>query len=1269
MPKETHEGLRERLKELAGRASKARAIEKALKDCDERLRAQFESMPVPTYIWQRKNEDFVLIDYNSAGAVITCGKIEDLLGKHLSELYQDRPEVLDDFKQCFEKKEIRKRESDFRLRATGEEKTFSVTYAFVPPDLVLVHTEDITARKHAEEELQRSYGRLEVLVEQRTAELSKANRNLETEIVQRRRAEEECHEQRKAYFALFEASPISLWVEDCSHMKACVQGLRAKGIENLREYFIAHPEEVLRCTQSVKIMDVNMAGLELFEASSKEELEQSAARIFREALDFKREKLVAIAEEKTVFEIDTEAHTLKGNPKCIHLKCTAAPGYENTLEKVFVSIMDITDRKRAEEECRKTGESYRVLFEDSPVCLCVEDCSHMKTCIEGLRIRGISDFSSHFGTYPEDVIHCSEPMKVRDVNRAGLELFKASGKEELIGGIDRVFGEESFAFKRNKLVAISQGKYIFEAETPVRTLDGNLKYIYLVCTAAPGSEVSLERVFVSIQDMTDRKRAEDALRESEESYRALAENLPGLVYRVYCRERKRMQFFNDMLEPMTGYTAQELAVGEICRIEPMIIPEDRPGIVAEVTDAIKHHRPFQVEYRLRHKNGSIRYFVERGRPTGGPDGNLLYIDGVMFDVTDRRQAEQALTESEHKFRTIVETAQEGIWVLDADHNTSYVNRRLTEMFGYSPEEMLGRHLHDFMDKEGRIQAQIYEERRKAGISEVHEFRFVRRDASCLWTLISTNPFFDSEGRYAGALGMLTDVTDRKRSEEALRESEAKYAALVEQARDGVFMVADERIKFANLALARMSGYEPDELIDMPMLNLIAPECRDQIAEIYGRRIKGEEPPTAFESRGLCKDGTVVDIEISTATIRYKGKPAGMGIVRDLTERKKTEAELLRIQKLEAIGILAGGIAHDFNNLLVSILGNITLVKLNPNLPPDLAQMIEEAERSSLRAKDLTSQLLTFARGGAPIRKLVTLSMLLEKAARSAAEGNNVRFEMSVPQDLWPIKADEGLIFQAIRSIVTNAQQAMPQGGTIEVRAENETVVRETALPLEPGNYVKISVCDTGIGIPKEFLSKVFDPYFTTKQKGSGLGLTIAYAVVKSHDGHIYVESELGVGTTVYVYLPAAREKRAEERTPERAEPEPIPEESRGRILLMDHEPMVRKVCGQMLIHLGFEVEYADDGAQAVGVYKEANQSGKPFDAVILDLTVPAERNGREAIKELAAFDPGIKAIVSSGSPDDPFVLHFREYGFSGAIAKPYQLTELEKVLEDVLGRG
>jgi CheY-like chemotaxis protein len=361
-------------------------------------------------------------------------------------------------------------------------------------------------------------------------------------------------------------------------------------------------------------------------------------------------------------------------------------------------------------------------------------------------------------------------------------------------------------------------------------------------------------------------------------------------------------------------------------------------------------------------------------------------------------------------------------------------------------------------------------------------------------------------------------------------------------------------------------------------------------------------------------------------------------------------------------VLAGGIAHDFNNMLTAVLGNISFAKhfADPE-NTKLLRRLGEAEKASLRARDLTQQLLTFSRGGAPIKETVSLVELLKGTSEFALSGSNVVCEFSILDDLWPVDADQGQISQVIENLIINANQAMPDGGTVHVRAENITVGTRDILPLNKGQYVKVSVTDHGLGIPKDHLSKLFDPYFTTKQEGSGLGLATTYSIIKKHGGYIIADSELGAGTTVNFYLPASEKPvPAKEGEEERL---PVGE---GKVLVMDDEDSVREVAGDILAQMGYEVAFAKDGAEAIERYKKANETGRPFDAVIMDLTVPGGMGGREALQVLLAIDPEVKAIVSSGYSKDPVMAEFRKHGFKGVVAKPYRIQELGRALHDVL---
>ena len=381
------------------------------------------------------------------------------------------------------------------------------------------------------------------------------------------------------------------------------------------------------------------------------------------------------------------------------------------------------------------------------------------------------------------------------------------------------------------------------------------------------------------------------------------------------------------------------------------------------------------------------------------------------------------------------------------------------------------------------------------------------------------------------------------------------------------------------------------------------------------------------------------------------------VLHDITETDRLLEELQRLKKLESVGRLAGGIAHDFNNVLTAIVGNIGLAKMCTAPEDESYPMLEDAEKASLRAKELTQQLLTFSRGGSPIKEPISAGEVVRDSANFSLTGSKVKCQFSLPDDLWPVDADAAQIGQVVQNLVINADQAMPEGGFVRVAAENMVLAAEAGLPLEPGRYVCISVADRGMGIQPEHLPRVFEPYFTTKKGGSGLGMATAHSIVRRHGGHITVDSELGVGTTFRVYLPASEKGPP----PREAAAGNLPAGG-GRVLVMDDEEMVRDVCSSMLASLGYEVELARDGAEAVEAYRRARSEGRPFDAVVMDLTIPGGMGGKEAIGELLKVDPKVKAIVSSGYSNDPVMAEFGEHGFSGVVAKPYRIEELGEAL-------
>jgi PAS domain S-box-containing protein len=505
------------------------------------------------------------------------------------------------------------------------------------------------------------------------------------------------------------------------------------------------------------------------------------------------------------------------------------------------------------------------------------------------------------------------------------------------------------------------------------------------------------------------------------------------------------------------------------------------------------------------------------------------------------------------------------------------------------------------------------------------------------------------------------IIERKQAEEAFQESEERYRVLVENANEAILVAQDEIFKFVNPKATDLMGYSEDELSSRPFAEFIHPDDRDKVTERYQRRLEGAELPQTYPFRIVDEAGDTRWVELNAVLITWEGRPATLNFLTDITERKRMEEELVKAQKLESVSILAGGIAHDFNNILTAILGNISLGKMYDDLEKKNSRLAD-AERACMQAKNLTQQLLTFSRGGAPIKKVSSMVELLKASATLALRGSNVRCEFSVPNDLWPAEVDQGQMNQVMSNIIINADQAMPDGGMITMQGENSIIEAEHGLPLQPGSYVEISIADQGIGIPEDGLPRIFDPYFTTKQTGSGLGLAVAYSIIRKHNGHISVESQTGVGTTFHIYLPASPE--AVLAVAEKEEEKPIT--GAGRILVMDDEKYVRDLAAEMLSSIGYKVTTAIDGSEAIEMYREARDSGRPYDAVIMDLTVPGGMGGKEAIQRLVEIDPEVKAIVSSGYSNDPIMAAFREYGFRGVIAKPYKTRELSQVMREVM---
>ena len=519
---------------------------------------------------------------------------------------------------------------------------------------------------------------------------------------------------------------------------------------------------------------------------------------------------------------------------------------------------------------------------------------------------------------------------------------------------------------------------------------------------------------------------------------------------------------------------------------------------------------------------------------------------------------------------------------------------------------------------------------------------------------------------------LDGLLQARRAEQALEAETERLAVTLRSIGDGVITTdLTGAVVLLNQAAERLTGWTQQEAAGRPLdlvFRNLTPEsrqrCDNSIAMVTRRAgTRGLSRSTLLVARDLSER----PIEEIAAPLRdASGRVIGMVVAfRDITDALKAQAEQASANKLASLGLLAGGIAHDFNNILMAVMGSVSMARAT--LPPGAStRALDEAEQACVRARQITWQLLTFSRGGVPVKRPVSIARLLDESATLALRGSNVRCTFEIAPTLWPVAADDGQLVQVFTNIVINARQAMPHGGKLVIRAENavETVGRwEHALRVNPGRYVRIAISDTGIGIADEHIGRIFDPYFTTKQEGSGLGLATSHSIVKNHGGYLAVTSIPGAGSTIVVGLPAMGATDApRERIASGSS-------ARGRILVMEDEPAVGDIACNMLTFLGHDVDVVPDAQTAVEHYKEALASERPFDAVMLDLVVPGGIGGRETLSLLSEVDPGVRAIVVSGYTRDAALAGADGGPVSAFIAKPYTLEELDSTLSSVLSCG
>ncbi len=505
----------------------------------------------------------------------------------------------------------------------------------------------------------------------------------------------------------------------------------------------------------------------------------------------------------------------------------------------------------------------------------------------------------------------------------------------------------------------------------------------------------------------------------------------------------------------------------------------------------------------------------------------------------------------------------------------------------------------------------------------------------------------------------------ERLNNTLRESEDKFRTIFDFNPDAVTIsrLDDGCYVDINRGFTQITGFCRDEVIGKTVLELnLWCHPADRSILVQGLREKGFYQN--LETQFRLKDGSIIIALISARIIFLKGVAHILSVTRDITELKKFEYEKLKFEKLESLGVLAGGIAHDFNNILTGIMGNISFAKIFLDTTHKSNKLLAEAEKAAVRAGELAQQLLTFARGGEPIKHVTSIKHLVDESLSFVLRGSNVKGIVDIPDSVHALEADEGQMTQVFHNIIINATQAMPGGGVLAVSARNELLNEKNAFSLPPGPYLRLTFIDQGCGIPTDDLKKIFDPYFTTKSTGSGMGLSSVHSIVHRHGGHVQAASTIGKGTTFTIHLPSLG--RASAHHQEETSGQTVDEHIGGSILIMDDEEMVIKVASSMLTYLGYKVTTCSDGEETIDRYKASMDSDTPFLAVIMDLTIPGGMGGKQAADRILSQFPNACLIVSSGYSNDPIMSNYRDYGFSEAIAKPYTIEKFQEVLGSAL---
>jgi len=727
--------------------------------------------------------------------------------------------------------------------------------------------------------------------------------------------------------------------------------------------------------------------------------------------------------------------------------------------------------------------------------------------------------------------------------------------------------------------------------------------------------------------------------------------------------------FNERWAKIIGYTLEEISPVSIDTWTKYTHPDDlkMSGKLLE-----KHFNGeldyYEYETRMRHKNGDWIWVLDRGKvATWTGDGKPLLMSGTHLNITASKLAEAALRKSEALLSATQQLAKVGGWEWDVKSKTMLWSEETYRIHDFQRDEFepgssdhieLGLKCYDPEDRP--IIMGAFKRCIEKGQAYELEFSFTTAKGRRKWIRTAAQPVLEDD-RIVKVVGKIMDITVQKQAEEALRESEEEYRLLIENATDAIFIAQDQILKFANSKAEAMTEYSREELVKIPFVDIIHPENREMVIERHLKRLKGEELPSVYSFRIINKSGKELSVELNTILVNWGGRPATLNFMRDITAQQRLEAQLQRTQKMEAIATLAGGVAHEFNNALTGIMGNIELLKMNLSEDERQDKYFERMKRSSHRMSRLTDQLLAYAEGGKYQPKNMRLDdFVIETLPILQYDlSPEVRVETHFPKDISYIKADNAQMQMVLSAILANSNEATEEEGLIRITAGNKDVGEDLAKQypgLKPGRYVCLTIEDGGKGMDKETRTGIFEPFFTTKFQGRGMGMAAVYGIVKNHGGWIYVNSELGKGTVVQIYLPAVEAVAAK---PKKATAEVA--RGSGTILMIEDEDVVIEVTQAMLEMLGYRVLVAKTGKDAIHITETFDGQ---IDLALLDIKLP-DMEGGKVYPLIMGSRPSLKVIVFSGYAIDGPARKILDAGAQDFIQKPFSLATLSEKLKEV----